>query len=121
MLLIISLIFLAVLCLGACLLVFKIIKDSMYEGDLGINFSLPNCPNCGRKVPAIRNPTSIQQAMWGGWTCSFCSCEIDKWGKEIKVAENKLSQEQIKKPKERFIHSFDETGKTPVERIFEEK
>ncbi len=84
--------------------------------------SLPNCPNCGLKVPAIRKPTSIRQAFWGGWTCSVCNCEINKWGKEIqKESEIKNVRQQIKQSQQDFIKPFDEKGRTPVERIFHEK
>ena len=30
-----------------------------------------SCPDCG---------THKQQAMWGGWTCPNCGCDIDRKG-----------------------------------------
>ena len=42
-----------------------------------------NCPKCGAKQPVLRWPTSWRQAMWGGWTCQKCGCEMDSHGKEI--------------------------------------
>ncbi len=115
------LIFIIVLFVGLSILLYKIVFDSAKgKGDWGMNLSLPNCPKCGRKVPAIRKPTSARQAMWGGWTCSNCGCEIDKWGKEINIAKTKTTQKQITEEQVNFVESFDEKGKTPVEKIFEE-
>ena len=53
------------------------------KGRFGINFKVPNCPNCGEKLPAVRKPKSFSQAMWGGSTCEMCQTEVDKWGKII--------------------------------------
>ena len=41
------------------------------------------CPNCGMPVPAFRNPTSLRQALKGGWTCSECGTEMDRFGNEL--------------------------------------
>ncbi|MGH9819754.1 MAG: hypothetical protein ACRD43_06255 [Pyrinomonadaceae bacterium] len=41
------------------------------------------CPECGTPVPAVRNPTSIRQALWGGWTCQNCGTEMDRHGEQI--------------------------------------
>jgi hypothetical protein len=38
------------------------------------------CPECGTPVPTFRNPSSIRQALWGGWTCSICHTEMDRHG-----------------------------------------
>lgn len=38
------------------------------------------CPKCGTDVPAFRRPTSFQQALLGGWTCSECGTEMDRRG-----------------------------------------
>jgi hypothetical protein len=39
-----------------------------------------SCPRCATVMPALRWPTSFKQAMWGGWTCARCGCEIDRSG-----------------------------------------
>lgn len=39
------------------------------------------CPNCGREQPKMRSPTSLNQAMWGGYTCQACGTEMDARGK----------------------------------------
>lgn len=41
------------------------------------------CPECGTPVPRFRNPTSLRQAFWGGWTCVECGTEMDRHGDEI--------------------------------------
>jgi hypothetical protein len=41
------------------------------------------CPNCGIPVPTFRHPTSLRQALWGGWTCSNCGTEMDRGGREL--------------------------------------
>lgn len=97
----------------------KIILDSMRGGKWGINTQPVFCPRCGEKAPTVRQPTSTRQAMWGGWTCSKCGCEMDKWGTEISPAENS----ETKKLKETAlppVSVFDEKGKSPVERLFED-
>jgi hypothetical protein len=50
---------------GVSVLLYKIVVDSIKgkRSVWGINLSLPNCPKCGKKVPAIRKPTSTHQAM----------------------------------------------------------
>lgn len=49
----------------------------------GINSEHVNCPACGSPMPQARQPKSRGQALWGGWTCAKCGCEIDKWGRLI--------------------------------------
>ena len=42
-----------------------------------------HCPRCGAALPVIRMPSSMQQGLWGGWTCAACGCKVDKYGREI--------------------------------------
>ncbi|MEQ1779969.1 MAG: hypothetical protein ABMA14_01315 [Hyphomonadaceae bacterium] len=39
------------------------------------------CPSCGREQPKVRSPASMNQAMWGGYTCQGCGAEMDARGK----------------------------------------
>lgn len=39
------------------------------------------CPSCGREQPKVRKPTSMEQAMWGGFTCAGCGAEMNARGK----------------------------------------
>lgn len=41
------------------------------------------CPECGTPVPNARRPNSWRQALWGGWTCSECGTEMDRYGEEL--------------------------------------
>jgi len=77
---------LAVLVFGLLALgAFLVIRDTVRgRGNWGIPGRMPTaCPECGEPLPMVRVPTSFRQAMWGGWTCTYCGCEIDKWGKVI--------------------------------------
>jgi hypothetical protein len=64
---------------------FLVIRDTIRgRGKWGIVLSPPSeCPECGEPLPLVRVPTSSRQAMWGGWTCTYCGCELDKYGKVI--------------------------------------
>ncbi|GMM87027.1 hypothetical protein MTsN2n4_42570 [Pseudoalteromonas sp. MTN2-4] len=53
------------------------------SSNMEINLSKVNCPKCSAKMPALRIPKSVQQLMWGGWTCPKCNCNMDKFGKEL--------------------------------------
>lgn len=53
------------------------------QGKMGINLSSVKCPKCGRRMPMIRRPANQTQALWGGWTCKHCGCEMDKYGVEV--------------------------------------
>ena len=59
---------------AALLLSAKVQKDVNDKG---------GCPNCGTHVPRVRHPTSWRQALWGGWTCSNCGTEMDRFGNEL--------------------------------------
>jgi hypothetical protein len=60
-----------------------VVRDTRRRrGVWGINLEIPNCPACGLKMPARRQPASFRQAVIGGWTCPKCGCEMDKWGAE---------------------------------------
>jgi hypothetical protein len=45
--------------------------------------SLPQkkCPSCGELFRRFRKPANLRQALWGGWTCSKCGCEVDRKGR----------------------------------------
>lgn len=48
----------------------------------GLNVQKVNCPRCGQPMPVKREPVSRNQRLWGGWTCTTCGCDMDKWGRE---------------------------------------
>jgi hypothetical protein len=41
------------------------------------------CPGCGEPLPKFRKPANSKQALWGGWTCPKCGCQIDRKGNKI--------------------------------------
>lgn len=49
----------------------------------GINSEPVNCPACGSLMPQVRQPRSLRERLWGGWTCGKCRCEMDKWGRRL--------------------------------------
>lgn len=49
----------------------------------GVNKQPVFCPHCKTQFPTVRQPQSLRQAMWGGWTCEVCGIEVDKWGREL--------------------------------------
>ncbi len=50
---------------------------------LGLLMPLPKCPECGEPFPRVRKPANRRQALWGGWTCAHCGCEVDRRGRKI--------------------------------------
>ena len=58
-------------------------RQSKTKGRWGISSLRQNCPHCGTPLPMIRKPTSVEEGMWGGWTCPQCGCKVDKYGREI--------------------------------------
>lgn len=47
------------------------------------------CPECGMPVPMYRRPTSLRQAIWGGWTCEECGTEMDRDGEELEMGRQR--------------------------------
>ena len=66
---------------GFAVAIVLIVRGSVRKNHWGLNLSRIVCPACGAQAPAIRKPASLKQAMWGGWTCSKCGQEVDKWGR----------------------------------------
>lgn len=52
-------------------------------GRWGLNLEAVRCPVCQTRMPTWRRPASFRQALWGGWSCQRCGCEMDKWGTPI--------------------------------------
>ena len=44
------------------------------------------CPRCDTEVPMFRKPTSLRQALRGGYRCVNCGAEIDARGRELPAA-----------------------------------
>ncbi len=61
-------------------------QRSRAKGRWGIGSLSASCPRCGSPMPMIRKPTSMQEALWGGWTCAKCGCKVDKYGRERTAA-----------------------------------
>ena len=53
------------------------------QGRWGISALRTSCPRCGTRLPMIRKPATREEALWGGWTCPQCGCQVDKYGREL--------------------------------------
>ncbi|MFT6747892.1 MAG: hypothetical protein ACJAZ2_002249 [Glaciecola sp.] len=62
---------------------FFFIKKDGKHAKWGINLKLPSCPSCGLQQPRFRKPLNERQMLWGGYTCSKCGTEMDKYGSKI--------------------------------------
>ncbi len=60
-----------------------VVSGTIRKTKWGMNLERVVCPRCGAAAPLIRNPKTVKQALWGGWTCKECGAEIDKWGREL--------------------------------------
>jgi hypothetical protein len=69
----------AVLNLGVLIVVFGTLAKNRW----GINLEPVSCPRCKTPLPILREPQSLRQSMWGGWTCPVCGAGVDKWGREV--------------------------------------
>jgi hypothetical protein len=58
-----------------------IVFGTIVKNNWGINLRSVACPDCGTGMKRLRLPNSGMQAMWGGYTCPHCECEMDKWGR----------------------------------------
>ena len=48
------------------------------------------CPDCGTLQPRFRRAANSRQALWGGWSCAECGCEMDRKGRKIKRKKAKV-------------------------------
>jgi hypothetical protein len=69
--------FLAAIAVGVVL----VIHGTIVKNRWGLNLRRVECPNCATVMRLVRKPTSGTQALWGGYTCPTCKCELDKWGR----------------------------------------
>jgi hypothetical protein len=71
-----------------------IAHGSIAKNDWGVNPDPVSCPKCNAQLSYIRQPKSFRQALWGGYTCANCNCEIDKWGREIAPSKSSKRTDQ---------------------------
>lgn len=64
-------------------LIIWLIIMSKRQSKYGLNFKRVYCPICGTKQPLIRIPKNQSQTLYGGYTCSKCQAELDKYGNVI--------------------------------------
>jgi hypothetical protein len=86
---------------------------------VGFHFGNIYCPKCNEAVPQTRKPRSVRQELYGGWTCASCGTEMDKLGTDITDTDSMKSGRGGKRRRS-FDTPFDNTGRSPVERLFQE-
>ena len=78
-----------VIFVGAGIALALVVRDTTRkQGNWGINLQSVSgaplqCPSCATPIPTVRVPKNLRQFLWGGWTCSGCGVELDKWGKPL--------------------------------------
>jgi len=68
---------------GVAVGVVLVIYGTIVKNRWGVNLRRVQCPNCATVMGRVRTPNSGKQAMWGGYTCPTCRCELDKWGRPV--------------------------------------
>jgi hypothetical protein len=67
---------------GLAVGVVLVIRDDRQE-QVGRQSAPRGMPELRNGNGRVRMPTSGEQAMWSGYTCPTCKCELDKWGRRI--------------------------------------
>ena len=102
-----SVILLAFACLILVVGITTVFAASRRRGRWGINFVRVQCPSCGHPLPKSRQPATARQTLWGGWTCSICLSEVNKWGKQMPLLESGgLAEPSGQGPAGESPHSF---------------
>lgn len=89
----------ALLAFGGAIVVY----GTLVRNRWGINPGEVSCPRCSVKLPRRRKPRSIRQELWGGWTCTGCGSEIDKWGGEMRVDRSAFLDRPRRRPRTIWI------------------
>ena len=55
-------------------------------GRMSVNFDEVRCPSCQVTLPRLRRPANGRQALWGGWSCPDCGCEVNKMGEVVNAS-----------------------------------
>jgi hypothetical protein len=74
---------LTVLEIGFVVCVAVLICASVGRTRWGFNLTRVTCPDCSAPQPGLRKPATWKQALWGGYICPSCACEMDKWGRRL--------------------------------------
>jgi len=60
------------------------VRDTIRQrGFWGVPFGTRGCRHCNTPTPIVRVPANARQFWLGGWTCSECGLELDKWGDPV--------------------------------------
>jgi hypothetical protein len=50
---------------------------------MGASLAPMRCPNCATPQPFVRGPISFRRSIQGGWACTKCAIEIDRYGRAV--------------------------------------
>jgi hypothetical protein len=57
-----------------------------------------HCATCETPNPGIRIPNSLNQALWGGWTCAGCGATVNAQGEPIPDAPPRAPSRPLNGP-----------------------
>lgn len=69
--------------IGLAVGIVLVVHGTVAKNRWGVNLRRVECPGCGAVMGPVRMPKSRDQALWGGYTCPACQCELDKWGRRV--------------------------------------
>jgi len=92
------------------------------NGDFGLNLSRPKCPRCKFRLNAELSMPAVPDMRPNRWECPVCCIVTDQWGNELAPAISiKKEIMRIPEPNPDFNQPLDSVGRTPIERVMEEK
>lgn len=50
---------------------------------VGLLLPRKSCPCCSAPLPKVRFPSSLQQALAGGWVCKRCGTKLNRSGQPL--------------------------------------
>jgi len=103
---------LAILCLAGCIVIIR--QTLGRSGKMGINFHPTVCPHCQNTLPAVRVPRSLEQLLWGGWTCPHCGAVLNKWGENPAKPEAKAQAEPSDEPRRQVAQPWKKDSLVPA-------
>lgn len=68
--------------LAPAIFVTRTVLDMFFgRGAMSASLRAVSCAMCINVMPVFRRPTSLRQALFGGWTCKSCGTEMDRSGR----------------------------------------
>ena len=103
--------------IGACVGAFVISVLLGIAKGFRVHLNRIDCPVCGKRVPFASRPTSVRQALLGGWTCRECGAELDEMGVDM----SPLIEAARRREEAKFVSALGQDGVTPLEKVIDER